>query len=89
VTFDPNGGTIASLKQLSKGFDMICPHCKNDLLVDDAALSNADRHSCTVLVKAQCCGKGVHVIPKRAFDAQAYYGNRTEDDWGNDIKKAN
>jgi hypothetical protein len=68
---------------------MICPHCKNDLLIDEVALTNADTYGNTVLVLAQCCGKGVYVIPKRTFALQAYYGDRTEDDWGNDMEKAN
>lgn len=66
---------------------MICPHCGQELAVNNAAEYNVEAYNQPVLAIALCCGKGVRLIPIRSFRAEAYTGTRAEDDWGNPIKK--
>ena len=65
---------------------MNCPHCGNELEVDKAPIRNMDVYGNPVLAIARCCGKGVLLFPVRTYDVQAYYGDATEDNWGNPLK---
>lgn len=65
---------------------MECPHCKKELKVNPVVFMNADIYSRTNLIVTQCCGKPVTLTPVRTYSVSQYKGERTEDDWGNDIK---
>lgn len=62
---------------------MNCPHCGNDLELNNAAEWNVTAYSEPVLAVTLCCDKGVHLIPVHTFVAKVYEGTRVEDDWGN------
>jgi len=63
-----------------------CPWCgADDVIVKGNAFMNADIYQNTNLVVTKCCNQPVTVTPLRTYQIAKYLGNRTEDDWGNDI----
>lgn len=65
---------------------MKCPHCKEELILDNSVHCNVDTYGEPVIAVARCCGKGVMVRPIRKIAVDPYIGSRTEDDWGNPLK---
>lgn len=66
-----------------------CPHCGNELIIDNAPKHNVDVYGNPVLAIARCCGKGVMLRPVRTIIVTAYHGDSTEDNWGNPLKPWN
>lgn len=66
---------------------MKCPHCNNELKVDTVVYMNADIYQRTNIIVTKCCGNPVYITPIRKYEVTKYKGDRTEDDWGNDIKQ--
>ena len=65
---------------------MKCPHCGNDLEVNNAAEWNVEAYGNTVLAVTLCCGKGVYLVPVRTYVVEAYDGARDDDNWDNLFK---
>lgn len=65
---------------------MKCPNCNKDLNVPDVAERNMESYGKDVLVRTLCCGGPVRLSPVFSYTAYTYFGNVTEDDWGNKFK---
>ena len=63
-----------------------CPHCSNDLQVDEVVFANVSRYQQTQFAATRCCGKGVYVGAVTSFRISPYFGDKTVDNWGNDVK---
>lgn len=63
-----------------------CPHCNEFLKIPECVYINVETYGRSALVSTECCGHGVMVSRKVSFGINAYCGERTEDDWGEDIK---
>lgn len=62
---------------------MKCPHCENELEVEDRVWLNCDWYGKPATALTLCCGKMVNVSPSRT-----YYVNKSdakEDSWGNTL----
>lgn len=66
---------------------LLCPHCNEELIIADNKERNAETYLQPIMAKAECCGKGVYVIPRVVFSAQKYTGDKKEDEWGDPILK--
>lgn len=65
-----------------------CPWCgEENFNVKGNAFLNADVYANVNLVVTVCCGNPVTITPRRSYAVTQYKGDRTEDDWGNNIKQ--
>lgn len=69
-------------------FNTPCPHCGGPLSVDTIVVHNVERYGNPQLAKAECCGAGVYIYPVLTFRAEAYRGDKTEDNWGRTLRRA-
>lgn len=68
---------------------MKCPKCNKPIDLIPPAERNVEiynRHS-LVLATSQCCGVAFKVSMTQKFHYELYTGEKTKDDWGNEIKK--
>ena len=65
----------------------ICPHCGKELELHNPADYNSVYGNSSVLAVARCCGKAVVLTPTRSRTIKKYEGERTQDDWSNEIAK--
>lgn len=65
-----------------------CPQCSNELKLAPCVFTNVEAYGNTSVASTECCGHAVTVSRKVQFNISPYNGSRTEDDWGNAIKKA-
>jgi hypothetical protein len=64
---------------------MRCPNCNKELLIPSHAISNMTNYMNPVLVRAECCGKGMNLRPYMSYHAAKYIGDKTTDDWGDEF----
>lgn len=65
-----------------------CFFCGKPVEIPDHAIINATTYLKVVITVTECCGHAICIRPVVKFDITPYTGNKTEDDWGNRIKKA-
>lgn len=63
-----------------------CPHCGNELQLDDAVEANVRTYQQGRTARTLCCGRGVYVAPVFTIRAVKTPKGWKEDDWGNRIK---
>lgn len=63
-----------------------CPHCNQELRIDECVRSNVETYGLPSLTVVSCCGHAIRVSRVVTFSVAPYDGDRTEDDWGNPIK---
>lgn len=63
-----------------------CPHCNEEFKIADCVFANVETYGGSSLASTECCGHGVVVTRKIHFGIHPYSGERTEDDWGAEIK---
>lgn len=63
-----------------------CPHCNAELKFDSCVYANVETYGHQTLASTACCGHAVWVSRKVSFGISPYFGDRTEDDWGSEIK---
>lgn len=63
-----------------------CPHCNQEMHLEEHVRRNVETYGKPVLVALSCCGRAVTVGRIVSFSISAYNGERTEDDWGDEIK---
>jgi len=66
---------------------MKCPNCNKEIDIDFVVYRNAERYHNTNLAVSNCCGTAFIVKPVLTLKVTHYTGDKTEDDWGNPIKK--
>lgn len=66
---------------------MQCPFCQTTIDIPDYAKINVESYGKPKLVVVPCCGKAVSVYQVRRLAIAPYHGDKTEDDWGDPIKK--
>lgn len=66
---------------MSKVFESKCPHCGEHLKISNGKYGYIRQYLGNSIVRADCCGNLVHVMPHVSFNIAAYSGNRTKDDW--------
>lgn len=66
---------------------MKCPHCGNELELAHAVERNVETYGDPAIATTSCCSKPVTVFPINSYYVKPYTGPRTEDDWGNPIKR--
>ena len=60
---------------------MKCPYCLKEANIPDHAKTNMENYGGTVRVRAECCKKIIHVVPRMTFRAYETIQS-TRDDWG-------
>jgi hypothetical protein len=64
-----------------------CPHCEKELKLPEHAFYNSLNYNHqNLLVKTECCGKGIVLKHKIMFFADRYIGSRDTDDFNQKIK---
>jgi hypothetical protein len=64
-----------------------CPHCKQELQIQNYVWNNVENYGKSAVATTLCCGAGVRVTPVRSFRVTEYDGREQEDDWGVPFKK--
>lgn len=65
---------------------MKCPHCGETCLVPPYAEHNVETYRKAVNVVTECCGKLVRLSARTTFSVEAGSPDKTEDDWGTEVK---
>ena len=68
---------------------MKCTNCGKEIKIAECVYNNAAAYGNLVLGKSECCGVGYLVKRKISFSVTPYTGDKTEDDWGEGLVKAN
>lgn len=63
-----------------------CIHCHETLNIDEAVFRNVETYGRPALVSTKCCKNGIVISRNVSFSVSRYCGERTEDDWGSEIK---
>lgn len=63
---------------------MKCPQCGGELEYPEHAYFNMYDYHNSCIVKTECCGKAVRLIPRMLVESVSVQGVQ-EDDWGNEI----
>lgn len=63
-----------------------CPHCKGTLNVGQTPFLWLERYGNNCVATTECCGHAVKIRTRVSHEITAYTGDRTEDDWGAEIK---
>ena len=68
---------------------MECPNCKKPISIPNRVYRNLETYSPAgmALSVSDCCGIGFVVKSTISFKITLYTGEKTEDDWGEKIKK--
>lgn len=66
---------------------MVCPNCKNELIIPQRAYLNliGYQEGGSVLVATECCHIGFLIKRNFNYDLEPYIGEEKEDDWGFDL----
>lgn len=62
-----------------------CPHCQSELRIADCVYGNVETYGKSALASTECCSRGVWVSRRITFNIAPYSGDRTQDDWGDNI----
>lgn len=61
---------------------MICPHCEQELKIENYVPYNVSSDGKPATGKSLCCGKGVTLRRVIYLTAERYTGTNKVDDWG-------
>jgi len=65
-----------------------CPHCQKPLTIPNRAMYNMETYLSHITIAAECCGRGVRLVPSKIINIHAskYTGTQTTDSWGTPLK---
>lgn len=64
-----------------------CPYCNTKFSLPFRVTENVSTYSGSAIVATPCCQRAVKVAVQRCFVVTQYDTDRTEDDWGDEIKQ--